>query len=105
MLDLPPPLTPEEAGRLHAWERFLGRFYSAAIVGLIAATAIGLLFGEHAWLRRSLLVGLVALVVTATVIQRRVACPRCRRRLGFPSRMRFPDFCPACRVPFPRPEA
>lgn len=105
MLELPPPLTPAQRAHLHDWERFLTRFYSAAIVGLIAATVLGLTFGDNVWLRRLLLVGLIALVVVSTIIQRRVRCPNCARRLGFPSRMRFPDFCPNCRVAFPRPEA
>lgn len=105
MLEIPPPLSPEQVSRLHDWERFLARFYSVAIVGLIVATALGLAFGQNDWLRRALLAGLVALVTVATIIQRRVRCPRCMRRLGFPSRMRFPDFCPSCRVSFPRPEA
>lgn len=103
-MELPPPLTPEEAKRLHAWEHFLARFYAASIVGLLAATALVFVLPDVAWLRRALLVALVALVIVATVIQRRVACPRCHGRLGFPSRMRFPDFCPRCRAHFPRPE-
>ena len=104
-MDLPPPLSSDEVERLHAWEQFLARFYSAAIVGLIAATAIAFGLGESPWLRRTLLVGLAVLVTVATIIQRRVACPRCSGRLGFPSRMRFPDFCPHCRAHFPRPPA
>lgn len=104
-MELPPPLTREEAARLHAWEGFLGRFYSASIIGLLAATALVFIFADVVWLRRGLMIALAALVVIATVIQRRVACPRCGARLGFPSRMRFPDFCPRCRAPFPRPEA
>lgn len=105
MLNLPPPLGPEQAARLHDWERFLVRFYVSAILLLIALTGLGLAFDQSQWLRRGLLVLILGLLVAAAAIQWRVRCPRCERRLGFQSRLRFPDFCPHCRVPFPRPAA
>jgi len=104
MFEPPPPLKPEQVAELHAWESFLGRFYVAAILSILAAMLLVFFFGESVWMRRlALLVG-VGLLVAGTVIQQRVRCPNCKRRLGFPSKMRFPDFCPKCRVHFPRPE-
>jgi hypothetical protein len=103
-MDNRPQLTNEQVAELHAWEKFLGKFYVAGILAILAAMLIVLLVGDSAFARRSALVLVLGLVVAATVIQRRVRCPGCRARLGFPSKMRFPDFCPSCRAHFPRPE-
>lgn len=105
MLEPPPPLKPEQVAELHAWEDFLGRFYVGGILAILAAMLIVYFGGEYTWLRRLALVMGVGLLVAGTIIQRRVRCPRCKGRLGFPSKMRFPDFCPKCRVHFPRPES
>jgi hypothetical protein len=105
MLEPPPQLNPEQVKELHAWESFLGRFYVAAILAILAAMLLVFFLGEQPWVRRvALLIG-VGLLVVGAVIQRRVRCPSCKGRLGFPSKMRFPDFCPKCRVHFPRPES
>ncbi|MDX2202123.1 MAG: hypothetical protein NW223_05195 [Hyphomicrobiaceae bacterium] len=104
MMDARPQLSPAQVAELHAWEGFLGRFYVGGILAILAAMAVLLLAGDNVLLRRTALVGVVGLIVAATVIQRRVRCPNCKARLGFPSKMRFPDFCPSCRAHFPRPE-
>lgn len=105
MLDIPPPLKPDQVAELHAWEHFLGKFYVGGILAILGALLLIFFFGDSLWMRRiALLVG-VGLLIAGTVIQRRVRCPNCQRRLGFPSKMRFPDFCPSCRVHFPRPES
>lgn len=103
-MDGRPELTPPQIAELHGWERFLRRFYMGSITALLAAMLVVLYVSENAIARRSILVLALGLVVAATVIQRRVRCPNCHSRLGFPSKMRFPDFCPACRAHFPRPE-
>lgn len=105
MLDIPPPLKPDQVAELHAWEHFLGKFYVGGILTILGAMLLVFFFGESPWMRRLALLAAVGLLVAGTVIQRRVRCPNCKRRLGFPSKMRFPDFCPSCRVHFPRPES
>ena len=103
-MDARPQLTPEQVTELHAWEKYLGRFYVAGILSILGAMLILLFAGDNTFARRAALVLVVGLIIAATVIQRRVRCPACRARLGFPSKMRFPDFCPSCRAHFPRPE-
>ena len=98
------PLEAEQIAYLHGWERFLVRFYVSAMLVLLAATALGI-YVQSEWARRSVLTLIIALFLAAALIQWRVRCPRCQRRLGFQSRLRFPDFCPHCRAPFPRPES
>lgn len=105
ILEIPPPLKPEQVAELHAMESYLARFYVSAILALLGAMLLVFFLGEAPWVRRvALLIGVVLLAV-GTIIQRRVRCPACKSRLRFPSKMRFPDFCPKCRVHFPRPES
>lgn len=98
-----PTLTPEQTAKLHAWERFLRRFYMVGILAILAATLVVYNYRDVETIRRSALIFLAVLLVVAAVIQWRVRCPNCDKRLSFPSRMRFPDFCPSCRYQFPRP--
>ena len=105
MREPPPPLKPEQVAELHAWEHFLGRFYVCGILAILGAMLMVFFLGEQPWARRLALLMGVGLLVAGTVIQMRVRCPNCKGRLGFPSKMRFPDFCPKCRVHFPRPES
>lgn len=98
-----PTLTPQQADTLHEWERFLRRFYMIGILAIFAAMLVVYNYRDVESVRRGALVFLGVLLVVAAVIQRRVRCPSCSKRLSFPSRLRFPDFCPSCRIQFPRP--
>lgn len=105
MFESPHSLKPEQVAELHRWEHFLVRFYMGSILTIMGAMVAVYFLGEQPWVRRlALLIGLVLMVIAA-IIQMRVRCPNCKGRLGFPSKMRFPDFCPRCLVHFPRPES
>jgi hypothetical protein len=103
-MDARPELTPAQVAELHAWEKYLSTFYVASILAILGAMLVVFFAGESAFARRSALVLVLVLIAAATLVQRRVRCPNCRARLGFPSKLRFPDFCPSCRAHFPRPE-
>ncbi len=100
----PKRLQPNQIATLHAWEHFLARFYVGGILAILAAMLVLFFAGDSAFARRSALVMVAGLVIAATIIQWRVRCPNCGKRLSFQSKMRFPDFCPSCRAHFPRPE-
>lgn len=79
------------------------RFHAVAIPLLVACTAAAFVWSDVSWLRRFLLVFVMALVGAATVLQLRERCPRCRARLRTKTLMRLPDRCSMCGVAFERP--
>ena len=99
------PLTREELQRLWRWERHMLRFHAVAMTLLVLSAAAAYLYSDIAWVRRSLLVLVAALVVAATVLQVREKCPRCGARLRTKSLLRLPEKCGVCGTPFQRPPA
>jgi hypothetical protein len=97
------PLTRAELERLWRWERHMLRFHAVAMTLLVVAAAAAYLYSDIAWVRRSLLVLVAALVVAATVLQVREKCPRCGARLRTKSLLRLPEKCGVCGTPFARP--
>jgi hypothetical protein len=97
------PLTPNELERLWRWERHMLRFHAVAMSLLVLSAAAAYFYADIAWVRRSLLVLVVLLVVAATILQVREKCPRCGARLRTKSLLRLPDKCGVCATPFPRP--
>ena len=95
----PEPLTPPELQRLGLWERSIKRFHAAAIPVLLACAATVLFWSDVAWLRRSLLVLVLILVVIATLLQLRERCPRCNARLRTTMLLRLRQRCHYCGVP------
>ena len=95
----PEPLTPPELQRLAVWERSIKRFHAAAIPVLLACAAAVLFWSDVAWLRRSLLVLVLVLVVIATLLQLRERCPRCNARLRTTMLLRLRQRCHYCGVP------
>jgi hypothetical protein len=104
-MQLPDPLTQNEQERLWLWEKRSVRFHAVAIPLLFAACLVVFFFNETVWLRRSMLVVALVLVVAATMLQLSEKCPRCRAKLRLKSLMRLPDRCHYCGVPFARPPA
>lgn len=102
---LPKPLTDVELARIWRWERHMIAFYAGAITLIAIAMAAAVSFSDVAWLRRSLLGLVLALVVGGSFVQFREKCPRCGRRLGSQSRLLLPERCRGCRVKFERPPA
>jgi DNA-directed RNA polymerase subunit RPC12/RpoP len=47
-----------------------------------------------------LLVVVLALVVGATYLQRGARCPRCNGKIVLTSRLRLPERCRVCAIPF-----
>jgi hypothetical protein len=80
------------------------RFHAiaATLLGLGAASAY--YWSDVTWLRRSLLVLVLALVAAATVLQLRERCPRCRARLRTKTMLRLPAKCAFCGVAFDPPQ-
>jgi hypothetical protein len=99
----PEPLTRPELGRIWRWERHMIAFYAGAITLLALAMGAVVMFAEIVWLRRALLVMVLALVAAGSYVQFRERCPRCGRRLGTQSRLLLPTRCRGCRVKFDRP--
>lgn len=99
------PLNQDELQRLWRWERHMMRFHAVALTALALGAGAAYLYSDIAWVRRSILVLVVALVVAATLLQVRETCPRCRSRLRTKSLLRLPDKCGVCGIPFPRPPA
>ena len=97
------PLTRDELVRLWRWERHMLRFHTVAMTLLVLAAAAAYLYSDIAWVRRSLLVLVTALVVAATILQVREKCPRCGARLRTKSLLRLPDKCAVCGTDFERP--
>jgi hypothetical protein len=97
------PLTRDQLERLWRWERQMVRFHAVAMTLLVLCAAAAYLYSDIAWMRRSLLVFVGALIVAATVLQVREKCPRCGARLRTKSLLRLPDNCGVCGVPFARP--
>ena len=95
----PEPLTPHELQRLALWERSIKRFHAAAIPVLLACAAAVLFWSDVAWLRRSLLILVLILVVIATLLQLRERCPRCNARLRTTMLLRLRQRCHYCGVP------
>jgi len=99
----PAPLTRPELERLWRWERGMIRYYAMAMTAIAIAAALAVAYGDIPWARRSMLALVLALVLTATVVQFRERCPRCGSRLGTQSRLLLPDKCRTCGVHFERP--
>jgi hypothetical protein len=99
------PLTREELERLWRWERHMVRFHAIAMTLLVVCAAATYLYSDIAWVRRSLLVLVVGLVVAATFLQVREKCPRCGARLRTKSLLRLPEKCGVCGAAFERPPA
>jgi hypothetical protein len=94
----PEPLAANELQRLALWERTIQRFYAVAIpLLLVCATAV-LFWSDFAWLRRSLLVVVIALLAIATLLQLRERCPRCHARLRTTMLLRLRERCHYCGV-------
>jgi hypothetical protein len=102
-VQIPKPLTQEELRRLWRWEQHMVRFHVMAIAILVPCAVAAYFYSDVSWLRRSVLVLVVALVAAATIVQVREKCPRCGARLRTKTMMRLPARCQFCGVAFDRP--
>ena len=91
-------LSPNERERLRLWQRRLLTAFIVTYAGLLIVVAAELIFGFSE--RGALLVfsALLALALTAIVIQFSQKCPRCGYRLGRQTRLLLPDQCKKCGV-------
>lgn len=95
-------LTPGEMAPLWRSERQVSWLYVAAMLGFLLAGLAANRLGDYAWLSQPLLAGAVVLVLVASVLQIRMRCPRCHRRLRSKILRLLPDTCAACGVELPR---
>jgi len=79
------------------------RYYAAAMVLIAIGGWLLVRYGGEPFVRRLILLGVLGLVIAATLVQFRVRCPRCGTHLGRQTRLLLPPRCKTCRVAFPRP--
>lgn len=97
------PLSEEELRGVERLQRRMVGYYMAGMTALAVGALLMVNYGDVAWLRRTLLAGVLALLAGAVAIQLRARCPRCNGRLAMKSRLRLPERCPTCRIPLGRP--
>ena len=79
------------------------RYYALATVAIIAAAALTFTYSDTPWIRRSMLAGVVGLMVAGAFVQFRERCPRCSARVGAQTRLLLPGKCKKCGVIFDGP--
>ena len=91
-------LSTSELEQLQSWQRRLVTAFIVTIAGLLVVVAADIIFGFSP--RGALLAfsALLALALTAIVIQFSQKCPRCGYRLGRQTRLLLPDQCKKCGV-------
>ena len=96
----PEPLSDAEMAPLWRRERQVGWLQIAAMGSLLltgfAVQRIGI------WAANPLLLGAFVLLATATVLQVRLRCPRCKGGLRGKLMRILPDKCPGCGIELPR---
>ena len=97
-MQIPAPLTPDELQPLVRQERGLRRFYAIAIPLVIGCGAAAFAWSDIAWLRRAMLIAVIAAVFAATALQMRLRCPRCNARLRTTMLLAMPRRCRYCGV-------
>ncbi len=102
-MQAPEPLTRAELERLWRWERQMTRFHVVAFSLLGLCALLVFVYGDIAWVRRSVLGLVVVLVAAATLLQLSEKCPRCGSRLRTKTLLRLPARCHFCGVAFERP--
>lgn len=79
------------------------RYYVLATTAIIAAAALMFTYGDTPWMRRSMLAGVVGLMLAGAFVQFRERCPRCSARVGSQTRLLLPGNCKSCGVIFNGP--
>ena len=80
------------------------RYYALATPALIAAGALRVTHSDTPWVRRSMLTGVVGLMLAGAFVQFRERCPRCAARVGSQTtRLLLPGKCKKCGVLFDAP--
>lgn len=79
------------------------RYYALATAALIAAGALTVTYSDSPWIRRSMLIGVVGLMLAGAFVQLRERCPRCAARIGAQTRLLLPGKCKKCGVIFDGP--
>jgi predicted Zn-ribbon and HTH transcriptional regulator len=80
------------------------RYYALATAAIIAAATLAGTYSDSPWMRRSMLAGVVGLVVAGAFVQLRERCPRCAARISAQTRLLLPAKCKKCGVIFDGPE-
>lgn len=96
----PTPLDTAEFAKLQRWQWWMVRFYSGAMVAMGLAGLAIQFYGDQAWVRRSVVLTILGLVVAATWVQFREVCPRCSSTIGRQTRLFLPPKCKHCGVRF-----
>lgn len=90
-------LTPEQDSKLRRWEHWNRNYFMFAFVALVIilvfSSQLGLSSGDD-W--GSLGIILVALVAPIIVLQLRLACPACGKKIGWQAKLMAPDQCNHC---------
>ena len=101
----PKPLDRAELERVLGWQQRMYWFYGTAMVLLCAGAWLLSQYGEAAWVRPSLIVMILGLMIAGAYVQFRERCPRCSALLGRQSRFVLGAKCKSCGVAFPRDTA
>lgn len=90
-------LTPEQDSKLRRWERWNRNYFLFAFVALVItlvfSSQLGLSSGDD-WGALGFI--LVALVAPIIVLQWRLACPACGKKIGWQAKLMAPDQCNHC---------
>ncbi|WP_092020266.1 hypothetical protein [Marinobacter zhejiangensis] len=92
-------LTPEQNRKIRRWEAwnrsyFIFAFFTLLLI-LVFSSQLGLSSGDS-WGPLGLL--LTLLVSPIVVLQLRLACPACGKRIGWQAKLLAPDQCSGCGV-------
>lgn len=92
-------LSPEQDQRLRRWESWNRRYF---IFAFIALTITLVFSSELGWSSTDswgpLGIILVVLILPIIILQLRLKCPACDRKIGWQAKLMAPDQCPHCRT-------
>ncbi|SDW85017.1 MULTISPECIES: hypothetical protein [Marinobacter] len=92
-------LTPEQDRKIRRWEAwnrgyFIFAFFALLLI-LVFSSQLGLSSGDS-WGPLGLI--LVVLVSPIIVLQLRLRCPACHKKIGWQAKLLAPDQCPQCGI-------
>ncbi len=90
-------LTPEQDARLRRWERWNRNYFIVAFVALtvllVFSSQLGLSSADS-WSPLGVLIAL--LILPIVILQLRLKCPACDRKIGWQAKLMAPDQCRNC---------
>lgn len=90
-------LTPEQDARLRRWERWNRNYFIVAFIALtvllVFSSQLGLSSADS-WGPLGVLIAL--LILPIVILQLRLKCPACDRKIGWQAKLMAPDQCRNC---------